>query len=67
MLNGRPADNSFKTSFCEKGAEGFERSLKNKIHVSGKQRATGQVNKEGQFHGKLKEWFKDGDFYVGSA
>ena len=66
MVNGRPADNSFMTIFNAKGAKAFVRSLKNKIDLSGKQLGTGQVNKEGYFHGKLKEWYDDGDIYVGS-
>ncbi len=67
MMNGRPAENSFETDFYGKGAEGFVRSLKNKIDVSGKQGATGQVNKEGNYHGQGKVWCDDGDIYVGST
>jgi hypothetical protein len=54
MVNGRPAQNSFSTQFHEKGAKAFVRSLKNKIDVSGKQKLTGQINKEFQSHGKFK-------------
>jgi hypothetical protein len=54
MVNGRPADNSSMTGFNSKGAKAFVRSLKNEIDVSGKQKFTGQVNKEGESHGKLK-------------
>ena len=66
MLNGRPAENSFLTIFNAKGAKAFVRSLKNKIDLSGKQYATGQVKKEGNFYGKFKVWYDDGDIYVGS-
>jgi hypothetical protein len=51
MVNGRPAENSIMTEFHEKGAKAFVGSLKNKIDVSGKLWATGQVNKEGKSHG----------------
>jgi hypothetical protein len=44
MVNGRPAENSFMTVFHEKGAKAFVRSLKDKIDVSFKQCATGQIN-----------------------
>jgi hypothetical protein len=66
-LNGRPADNSLMTEFYLKGAKAFVHSLKNKIDVSGKQFATGQVNKEGKIHGKMKKWYDDGNIYVGST
>jgi hypothetical protein len=55
------------TEFYEKGAKEFVFSLKNKINVSGKQRITTQVNKEGKLHGQVKEKLKDGDIYVGSV
>ena len=67
MMNGRPADNSFKTLFHEKGAKALVRSLKNKIDISGKQSQTGQVNKEGKFHGKAIAWYDDGKIIVGSV
>ena len=67
MLNGRPAENSFLTIFNAKGAKAFVRSLKNKIDLSGKQYATGQVKKEGKIHGQGKLWYDDGHIYVGSV
>jgi hypothetical protein len=67
MVNGRPAENSFLTELNKKGAKAFVSSLKKKIDVSGKQYATGQVNKEGLFHGKYKDWCRDGNIYDGST
>ncbi len=55
------------TSFYPKGAKAFVHSLKNEIDASGKQFVTGQVNKEGKYHGQVKQWYKDGKIYVGSA
>lgn len=65
MIDGRPADKSYSTWFCEKKAKMHVYSLQNETLVSGCQFFSGQVNMHGERHGFAKKWSNNGSIYLG--
>ena len=65
MIDGRPADLSYSTTFHEDNAKQHVYSIKHKTRVSGCQIFSVQLNKEGLRNGFGKSWKEDGSIYEG--
>ena len=65
MENGRPAQNSYLTSFYNNGCKQHVESLKNKTDVSGWYCFSGQIDKEKRVNGLARRCDDDGSIYIG--
>ena len=65
MVNGRPAPNSYCTSFYPKDSTIAVDSLTNKTDVSGWTSFTGLVNIQNKADGLGKKWENSGKVYIG--
>ena len=65
MAEGRPADGSMVTHFCENEWTQHVDSIEILSDVSGWQYYSGHVNKEGRAEGQGREWDDDGSIYFG--
>ena len=65
MVNGRPAPNSYKTTFYPKDMTLAVDSLTNKTDVSGWTLFTGLFNIQNNADGLGKKWEQSGNVYIG--
>lgn len=66
MLDGRPANRCYYTSFNYDEATQNVDSLEKETDVSGWQNYSGQIDKDMREDGVGKKWYDDGDIYIGT-
>lgn len=65
MQEGRPAHHSHCSWFNPDGETAYVTSKETESDVSGWQYYSGQIDKQGRASGHAKEWYDDGDVYIG--